>query len=213
MDDFTRYKLDKTGRVHIGDLDDDAIHRRVRQAAEHLGIGGRGFRSHVDGVAGQALRRSYVPFGWGDPGFDADDDTIRCLGYYLVAFEVFISENVDLLYLDSPLDNVGQYRRIEIRSGEVVDVCRSELLGEGDLIGLAQSDVTPAHGLSRALGGRFRWFTRIGDQSLFGFGDHCFDGGSGIVQQMGRTLQDVEQLVDGGAQDVPILFGKLMDSR
>lgn len=213
MDKFIKKRFLKSGKISIHDLDDpEAIQGRVREAAELIGVHGMGSKSHIECVAGRVLRRSHIPFGPDDPGLEANDEAVRCLGYRLMGFELFFEEEVYLLYLDSQLDTVGQYRRIEVREGRVVEVCRSGMIEEGDLVGRIHSSTTPAHGLSRVLGARFEWFARIGDQSLFGFGPHCFDSVSGQVGPAGRMLLDVEQLLDGGGQKVPILMGRLVES-
>lgn len=214
MDKFIKNRFLKSGKVSIHDLDDpDEIQERVRDAAELIGIHGMGSKYHIECVAGRVRRRSFVPFGPDEPGFEPDDGALRCLGYRLMAYEVFFSENVYLLYLDSQRDTVGQYRRIEVREGRVVEVCRSGMLDEGDLVGRVHSPTTTAHGLSRVLGSQFRWFARVDDQALFGFEHRCFDSVSGQVGAEGRMQLDVEQLLDGGGQKVPILWGQLVDGR
>ena len=213
MDKFIRDRFLKSGEVSIHDLDDpDEIQERVRDAAELIGIHGMGSKYHIECVAGRVQRRSYIPFSPNYPGLESDDETVRCIGYRLMGFEVFFEEDVYLLYLDSQRDTVGQYRRIEVREGRVVEVCRSGMIEEGDLVGRLHSSTTPAHGLSRVLGAQFRWFARIGDQTVFGFESQCFDSVSGQVGSEGRMQLDVEQLLDGGGQGVPVLFGKLTGS-
>ena len=210
MDELTKKRLLKTGELSIVGLDSaEEVHAIVMQAADLLGIRGRGTKSRVRGVGGAMVRRSFVPFAWGDPEFEADDATIRCFGYELAGFEYFRAENDYLLYLDHEDDTVGQYRRVEVRDGSVVDVCRSGLLGEGNVIGHIDDAIVVAHPLSKVLGKRLRWYVRCGEDTLFGFDEFVFVAITGqIAEGAAALLQRWIQVFDEGIQsDVPVLLG------
>ena len=210
MDDITKYRLLKTVKLALHGLESpDEVHATVREATGRLGIPGRGIRTMVVGVEGRMVRRSFVPFGIGDPQFEPDDAAIRCIGYKLVAYERFRADNIHLLYLDSRLDNVGQYRRIEICDGAVVEVCRSGLLGEGDVVGHLDDEAVAAHPLSHLLGQRLRWFVRTGEESVFGFGEYAFYAIAGQIRAGGDALlHDWKRFLhEGNRADGPVLLG------
>ena len=209
MDELTKKRLLKSGKLSTYDIDSpEEILADAREAAELLGIRGSGTRSKIIGVAGRMIRRSFLPFGWGDPAFEQDDIVIRCIGYELVAYEHFRAENGLLLYLDSDSDTGGQYRRIETRDGQVVQVCRSGLLREENNWGHIEDEVDSAHPLTTLLGERLRWFLRVDDQIILGIGEYAFEPATGDIIGEEVLLQRWRRAFkDGIKSDLPVLLG------
>ena len=128
MDDLNKKRLEKGQRLSFFGRDEDEIDDLLTNAVKAYGYNGRTYSGPQNNPVGPYRRSRWLPFG-AEHGYDAPTEVAKLLGYQLIHTQ----RDGDWfhLYFDAQEDRGGCYRRVDIFDGEVMGICRSDLLDEG----------------------------------------------------------------------------------